>query len=320
MTFQPDTGEPVSTARNPDAPANGAVGTAVSGSYDSSRPSVTPIHADRPSRWRKNTKFFLETFGVLLLFAYTCFSCLQWLQIRYTNALTDRALTGSNKSMQDTLQKMQAQTDATTHLYVEAQKQTSQSTIMAKNSGIEAAANLRGANAAKSAAEFAGEGLHVGERAYVIAVLDQVNDNFMQQCPLGRTTQHYCTRVTFKNIGKTPALGVVLSGTLAFHSMSLTSQQIAPAYAGTNGRIIAVGESESTPVLTLGNGLSDQSDYMVAKQVKFGYMVYGFIQYKDIFNETHVTSFCNHYPFERGPDIAPETCGGWIDKPARQPK
>lgn len=64
------------------------------------------------SKWRENTKLGLEVFGVVLLFAYTWFSCLQWLQIRYTNKLTARALDGSDTSLKLTLEKMQKQIDA----------------------------------------------------------------------------------------------------------------------------------------------------------------------------------------------------------------
>jgi hypothetical protein len=119
------------------------------------------------SKWKKNTKFGLEIFGILVLFAYTWFSCLQWLQIRYTNYLTSRALDDGNTSLSKTLTKMQGQIDATNRLYAEAQKQTTSAGTMATNSGVQATATQNAADAAKSAAKTANESLHVSERAYL---------------------------------------------------------------------------------------------------------------------------------------------------------
>jgi hypothetical protein len=76
--------------------------------------------AQRSNNWRANTKLGLEIFGVVLLTAYTVFSCLQWLQIRYTNTLTARALDGSATTLRETLGKMQLQVDATNNWAVAA--------------------------------------------------------------------------------------------------------------------------------------------------------------------------------------------------------
>jgi hypothetical protein len=65
----------------------------------------------QPSQWRENTKTALEIFGLLVLCAYTVFSCLQWLQIRWTNRLTREALTHSEDTLTQTLIKMQGQID-----------------------------------------------------------------------------------------------------------------------------------------------------------------------------------------------------------------
>ncbi|TCK71610.1 hypothetical protein [Acidipila rosea] len=105
--------------------------------------------AKEPSKWRDNVKLGIELLGLAALIVYTVFSILQWAQIRWTNRLTREALNGSDYTLQETLKKMQAQTDATNHLYGEAQKQTAQATILANNSAKQAAAatNIAGLTA-----------------------------------------------------------------------------------------------------------------------------------------------------------------------------
>ena len=84
---------------------------------DSPPPKPPPTHSYESSskvklgNWRENTKLGLEILGVLILIAYTCFSGLQWLQIRWTNQLTREALNGNDKSLRLTLNKMQRQID-----------------------------------------------------------------------------------------------------------------------------------------------------------------------------------------------------------------
>lgn len=72
-------------------------------------PSANPPPDEKPSKWRENTKLGLEIFGLAVLCAYTVFSCLQWLQIRWTNRLTREALDGSGSALTQTLDKMQGQ-------------------------------------------------------------------------------------------------------------------------------------------------------------------------------------------------------------------
>lgn len=65
------------------------------------------------------------TFVVMLAtIAYVIVAGLQWLEIKRTNSLTQQALNGNGVALTETLKKMQAQVDATSSLYVEAQKQT----------------------------------------------------------------------------------------------------------------------------------------------------------------------------------------------------
>lgn len=65
------------------------------------------------SKWREDITLGLEILGLAVLIIYTVFSCLQWLQIRWTNRLTREALDGNNTSLAKTLEKMQGQIDAT---------------------------------------------------------------------------------------------------------------------------------------------------------------------------------------------------------------
>src|ERR1035437_4348626 len=96
-------------------------------------PASTPTSKEKTYERRENAKLVLEIIGVLLLLAYTWFTCLQWLQIRYTNNLTARALDGNDKALSQTTAKMQGQINATNNLYGEAQKQTAQSTLLAQH-------------------------------------------------------------------------------------------------------------------------------------------------------------------------------------------
>jgi hypothetical protein len=131
-------------------------------------PRTTPPSPDHSGHWYKDRKFVLEVLGFLVLFAYTWFACLQWLQIRWSNRLTREALNDNSFTLQETLKKLQGQIEATDRLYVEAQKQTANSRTLATNSGTQAGATLTGANAAQSAAETAKATLHISQRAYII--------------------------------------------------------------------------------------------------------------------------------------------------------
>ena len=96
--------------------------------------------------WRENTKLVLEVIGVLLLLAYTWFTCLQWLQIRYTNNLTARALDGNGYVLDATLAKMQSQIDVMNRQADAAGKQ---------------------ADAANSAAVTASQTMKTGQRSWI---------------------------------------------------------------------------------------------------------------------------------------------------------
>jgi hypothetical protein len=84
---------------------------------------AAPQPPKNPASGVKNTKLGLEIAGLLVLIVYTVFSALQWLQIRYTNNLTARALDGNDKTLSQTLNKLQGQTDATNRLGDYAQQQ-----------------------------------------------------------------------------------------------------------------------------------------------------------------------------------------------------
>lgn len=124
--------------------------------------------AANPQRWQDDRKFILEGFAFIVLCAYTWFACLQWLQIRYTNGLTARALDGSDKTLSLTLGKMQAQIDTANAQYGQSILQTGQTTTIATNSGTQASATANAAGAARDAANTAEKALHTTERAYVV--------------------------------------------------------------------------------------------------------------------------------------------------------
>jgi hypothetical protein len=87
------------------------------------RPHSYQITYKTEKDWRDRAKFWAEIAGLVFLIAYTVFSCLQWLQIRWTNRLTREALDKSNYSLEQTLAKMQGQTDQMHQLAVHAKNQ-----------------------------------------------------------------------------------------------------------------------------------------------------------------------------------------------------
>lgn len=109
----------------------------------------------KPYKWRRDLKLGIEFLGLAALIVYTVFSILQWLQIRYTNQLTARALDGNKETLDRTLGKMQAQIDTANAQYGEAQIQTGQTTIIAKNSGAQAVASSSTAQSAQTQARSA---------------------------------------------------------------------------------------------------------------------------------------------------------------------
>ena len=94
----------------------------------------------QPEKWYKDRKFVLECLGFLVLSTYTLFSCLQWLQIRWTNKLTREALDGSNGALTQTLAKMQAQIDETSKLADATGRQADASRQIAANAATQAKA------------------------------------------------------------------------------------------------------------------------------------------------------------------------------------
>ena len=103
--------------------------------------------------WHKVITSVVEITGLAVLIVYTVFSCLQWLQIRWTNRLTREALDSNTTSLQQTLDKMQGQTEATNRLYVEAQKQSAQELRLADSSAKQAIAASRSADSAAASYE-----------------------------------------------------------------------------------------------------------------------------------------------------------------------
>ena len=154
------------------------------------------------SSWRKNTTLVVEVIGLVALVLYTIFSILQWAQIRWTNRLTREALDGSNNTLQQTLQKMQGQTDATNRLYVEAQNQTRQATILANNSGKQADAAQRAAKTAREALQASVQESHADQRAWV-GIAEAKSINYITDPSTGTAT--LTVAFTMRNYGRSTA-------------------------------------------------------------------------------------------------------------------
>jgi hypothetical protein len=109
----------------------------------------------------------VEIVGILVLITYTIFSGVQWAQMRWTNRLTRESINGSDKSLKQTLEKMQGQIEATNKLYGEAQQQTQKLAAQAK--------------AAQDTADTAQKALTLDNRAWV--GLESVTPTFYAQYP-----------------------------------------------------------------------------------------------------------------------------------------
>lgn len=180
------------------------------------QPPATPPHSPAKKYDRhKVITSAVEIVDLSVLIVYTVFSCLQWLQIRWTNRLTREALNDSNTTLQQTLAKMQGQIDATNRLYGETQKQTTQVTHMATNSGIQAGASQRGANSAQSAADTASETLRISQRAYITTGVPVLIGNI--------------ATISLQNIGHIPS-GIVNT---VLHEQVAASTSSEPGSVGT---------------------------------------------------------------------------------------
>jgi hypothetical protein len=144
--------------------------------------------AGEPKKWWQDRKYVLELCGFVILCAYTWFACLQWLQIRYTNGLTARALDGNKQTLDLTLGKMQAQIDTANAQYGQQILQTGHTATMAASSETQATATTSAAQATKDAADTAKEALHTTERAYITTGAPTLNmDTHIVSIPVVNT-------------------------------------------------------------------------------------------------------------------------------------
>jgi hypothetical protein len=125
----PTPNQPSSTPP-PESPKTSAPPDSVTQLPPVTTPPNPPQHPDNldttnqnSHEWRENAKFVLQVIGIVLLFVYTVFTVLQWAQIRWTNRLTREALIGSDKALNQTLEKMQAQVNATWASIVQSHQQ-----------------------------------------------------------------------------------------------------------------------------------------------------------------------------------------------------
>ena len=122
-TSQP-TGNEIGANDSSDAHRKGIGITTISIQPPNS-PQAAEQSADKPD-WRKDITLCIEALGLAALIVYTVFSILQWAQIRYTNRLTARALDGSDKTLQATLNKLQGQIDEAHGLVIQSGEQVAQ--------------------------------------------------------------------------------------------------------------------------------------------------------------------------------------------------
>jgi hypothetical protein len=174
-------------------------------------PPSNPPSNEEPSQWRENTKLGLEIFGLLVLICYTVFSCLQWLQIRWTNRLTREALDGSSYSLQQTLTKMQGQINEMHELATQAGKQADRTKDVADRALLQANATNRLANAAQTQASGTNESVAVARDTLIANARPWMNAEIHISGPLtfDKTGAMYLPVVyALENTGHSPAINV----------------------------------------------------------------------------------------------------------------
>jgi hypothetical protein len=182
------------------------------------------------------------------------------------------------------------------------------------NLNAQALATQDAAGAAKSSADTAKESLHVEERAYIVTTLP-VGSVDPGSCALGRGTILWCASINYVNVGRTPAISIVVTGHLymVYRGGEPPRESPIPEYTGLNGSALANGATGSTSLSEIKNDPS--RDWNLARQMNGGYYLAGYIQYKDVFNELHVTAFCTYVPAQPSARDLPRQCltGNWFE-------
>lgn len=268
--------------------------------------SVLITSKPKRKRARKHVSLAIEVAGLLALIIYTIFSILQWQQIRWTNRLTRQALDSSNATLQQTLKKMQEQTDATNRLYseaqkqtMEAQKQTGSAATIAVNSGIQASASQQSSEAAKSAADTANQTLHLSERAYLTVAQAAISLDTgiieLQVTNSGHLPSQD-TRVAYTELTqiceeRTPGCP---SGKYKLVQPYAKSDRLPPVSAAAPGKVLVRINSFDKSLFTL-----DEQFFTVS----------GDVLYEDGFENsgTHISPYCFQFVWLSGATAATQT-------------
>lgn len=195
----------------------------------------------------------------------------------------------------------------------------------------QAVASETAANAAKSAAETASQTLQqmkdssksvseaslsafkMEQRAYIAVTNYAPSGDPVLVDPNG--SKHYCIDVHLSDGGRTPAIGTWTTRKVAFgkDGESIVKKFVVPPYPPSVGDVAGPGSdkwvtacSEAVDAKTM--------DELVHQQIDT--YVYGVIQYKDIFGDSHQTGFCG----DRGRGFIPfANCkfGNWFDERKR---
>jgi hypothetical protein len=172
--------------------------------------------------------------------------------------------------------------------------------------------------AAVSAATTAEESLHVSERAYVVADLKDLG---WDQCMRTNTQAFYCAGIHYRNIGRTPAISVVVTGEMIYDWKGHTplDHYAIPYYDGLTGRSLANDTEGDSQLLWTKKetGYWMGTKGLMQQGYNGAFYLYGYIQYKDIFGDSHITAFCNYHPLNPSPqDHLPSQCprGNWFEK------
>lgn len=215
----------------------------------------------------KRIEIGIAGLGLLVLIAYTIFSALQWMQIKYTNQLTARALDGNDKALNLTLGKMQAQIDTANAQYGQLILQTGQTSRLA------------------NATETANGNVIASDRPWMGGYIGVTNFELGKKPTI---------TVVFTNSGKRPAR-------LDLTAVKEESRQVFPKnsdadyiFDTTPSASVIVPGQPSLTSQTLGEVV--QPDLDLLNSGAFTYFIFAKVEYRDLrTNEHHWTHVCIRY-------------------------
>jgi hypothetical protein len=302
-----------------DSPDIGALSPLIKAYIDQHVQDAIKQHEDSPSKRKKWRNSWRSTSPItkasLILSVFVVASTVAYTIAAWRTLIVMREISSDSSLQTDKLIDAATQIKNAGWVFSGAAQGTNNAVWSAAGRLDAQAQEMR--QAAASAAQTAEEALHVSERAYVVADLQ---DEGWSQCHLPNNDETYCSGIHYHNLGRTPAISIVVTGYMAYGwkgNNPLGALPI-PAYDGLTGSSLANGpDGTSTLLRTKGDIGTEMGTKSMMQNQNGGFYLYGYIQYKDIFDEFHITAFCNYHPLNPSPqDHLPSQCGtgNWFER------